>query len=644
MPTSKASRVLPEGEGTRSRVGDADSDVDASTVFKMAKNKLLLRQQIADRRNPIERVGTLSFPTSSTRPSKWARIHNDNSPEKINRLRDELFQGAWKLDHPTVLISVHGSVNDEDLCDVADELKRGLIDAVATTGAWVTTSGIRAGVSRLVGSALATVAHKEVPCVGFCGWHSVVGHDALNELENGMTFRYTYDHDQNNARIARQATDHDDENSMLLEVHHTHFVFMDEALSVSGNVRAGAADVRSAMEEALCPDHVKKPDTTGLAEEDLDDDEDHIAVPKVVLVAGGGFGALRAVHTAVILHDRPVVVLCDVPGASSWIHAACAGASVLPALDGVVVKFINAIEVAGSVANDIVVSGPKRQTAAARIQAAARRFIIAPLRRRMLADIAAAYRKADAEGDRALHFFSLVANGSRHSASDVLYYGAGELHTCIVNALLRDCASTCENQMDAVQLAVSWGHAHLVRTELEEFRKASFGKDGLMRALERALSTADAATLKVLLDFNATPEKVRLDELVRPGSAALRLDVYDKLKASESHRNAEQEAEAAAPAAAAPLSRHEDDRQSMGLTLASEAVASISDGVNTVASALSRRSQSMVLSTGVIPIADRIRLKDKGMDKERRGSVKKWLQEIHDERDGFDISPESVVG
>lgn len=113
---------MPEGEGTRSRVGDADSDVDASTVFKMAKNKLLLRQQIADRRNPIERVGTLSFPTSSTRPSKWARIHNDNSPEKINRLRDELFQGAWKLDHPTVLISVHGSVNDEDLCDVADEL------------------------------------------------------------------------------------------------------------------------------------------------------------------------------------------------------------------------------------------------------------------------------------------------------------------------------------------------------------------------------------------------------------------------------------------------------------------------------------------------------------------------------------------
>ena len=38
------------------------------------------------------------------------------------------------------------------------------------------------------------------------------------------------------------------------------------------------------------------------------------------------------------------------------------------------------------------------------------------------------------------------------------------------------------------------------------------------------------------------------------------------------------------------------------------------------------------------------KLKQTGVDKKRRDKVKKWLQEIEDEGDSFDVDPDSTIG
>uniref|UniRef100_A0A8C2WDF4 TRPM SLOG domain-containing protein n=1 Tax=Cyclopterus lumpus TaxID=8103 RepID=A0A8C2WDF4_CYCLU len=61
----------------------------------------------------------------------------------------------WQLELPTLLISVHGGLQNFDLQPKLKQVfGKGLIKAAVTTGAWIFTGGVNTGVIRHVGDAL----------------------------------------------------------------------------------------------------------------------------------------------------------------------------------------------------------------------------------------------------------------------------------------------------------------------------------------------------------------------------------------------------------------------------------------------------------------------------------------------------------
>ena len=400
----------------------------------------------------IQKVGALRFPHSPRfKATKWACV---KETADVARLRDELLLSqAFGMPEPNVLISVHGSANDDPtLFSVAAEIKRGVHDAVQTTGAWVTTSGISTGVSALVGQAL-----RDIPsavCLGFPPWRTVVGRRKLGAMPDGRVYKYTH--------VDREVGDGTGSLS-LLEMHHTHFLLVadeqDEAAQRT-TVISHAALLRGELEEAMCPDNL--------------DDEDNIAVPMIVLIAGGGPTALRAAHDAVCKLDRPVVIVAEVDGASSWIYRTCFGreakvarvlsesvatrkpntfatvselartASYLPeSPDGLMAAPgaapPNRLASTSSLVRGATYIAPtQQQTAAATYIQKVARSCIGRLAVKMLSDIR---DKFDADPS-VVQCFSLADSVS--------------LRDVILRALLNDCEATGESALDAIQLAVSW--------------------------------------------------------------------------------------------------------------------------------------------------------------------------------------------
>ncbi|CAL9697510.1 unnamed protein product [Knipowitschia caucasica] len=80
----------------------------------------------------------------------------------------------WQLELPTLLISVHGGLQNFDLPPKLKQVfGKGLIKAAVTTGAWIFTGGVNTGVIRHVGDALKDHSSKsrgKVCAIGIAPW------------------------------------------------------------------------------------------------------------------------------------------------------------------------------------------------------------------------------------------------------------------------------------------------------------------------------------------------------------------------------------------------------------------------------------------------------------------------------------------
>ncbi|XP_029283251.1 transient receptor potential cation channel subfamily M member 1-like [Cottoperca gobio] len=80
----------------------------------------------------------------------------------------------WQLELPTLLISVHGGLQNFDLPPKLKQVfGKGLIKAAVTTGAWIFTGGVSTGVIRHVGDALKDHSSKsrgKVCAIGIAPW------------------------------------------------------------------------------------------------------------------------------------------------------------------------------------------------------------------------------------------------------------------------------------------------------------------------------------------------------------------------------------------------------------------------------------------------------------------------------------------
>lgn len=81
---------------------------------------------------------------SITAPSalQYIRVSYDSKPDNLLHLMVK----DWQLELPTLLISVHGGLQNFDLPPKLKQVfGRGLIKAAVTTGAWIFTGGVSTG-------------------------------------------------------------------------------------------------------------------------------------------------------------------------------------------------------------------------------------------------------------------------------------------------------------------------------------------------------------------------------------------------------------------------------------------------------------------------------------------------------------------
>ncbi|KAG8042210.1 hypothetical protein G9C98_000201 [Cotesia typhae] len=96
--------------------------------------------------------GTIEF-QGGPHPTKaqYVRLSHDTRPEPIV----QLLCREWNLGLPRLLITVHGGRSNFELQpSLKKVLRKGLLKAAKTTGAWIFTGGTNTGVTRQVGDAL----------------------------------------------------------------------------------------------------------------------------------------------------------------------------------------------------------------------------------------------------------------------------------------------------------------------------------------------------------------------------------------------------------------------------------------------------------------------------------------------------------
>ena len=140
----------------------------------------------------------------------------------------DLLETVWKLEPPSVLLSVTGSAQDMALdSKLVQRVTSGLSSAARSTNAWVFTGGMDAGVMAMTGKALRGLGQRahdvgsvQTPCIGIAPWRKVTHREKLYsppEPGNGPA------HDMEVFYVKRKTNSRA---SAALDALHTHFLLV----------------------------------------------------------------------------------------------------------------------------------------------------------------------------------------------------------------------------------------------------------------------------------------------------------------------------------------------------------------------------------------------------------------------------------
>ncbi|XP_076249025.1 transient receptor potential cation channel, subfamily M [Calliopsis andreniformis] len=232
---------------------------------------------------PTDAYGTIEF-QGGPHPTKaqYVRLAHDTRPEPIV----QLLCREWNLGLPKLLITVHGGRSNFELQPTLKKvLRKGLLKAAKTTGAWIFTGGTNTGVTRQVGDALLLERSQRqgrVVSIGIAPWGIL---DKSHELV-GRGGEVTYD--CLSSPWSRYA---------VLNNRHAYFLLVDNG---TGG-RYGAEIVLRRRLEKYISNLKLQPYM-------------HCSIPIVALVIEGGTNTIRSV-LEYVTDDPPVpVVVCDGSG------------------------------------------------------------------------------------------------------------------------------------------------------------------------------------------------------------------------------------------------------------------------------------------------------------------------------------------
>ncbi|XP_053688721.1 transient receptor potential cation channel trpm isoform X2 [Sabethes cyaneus] len=243
----------------------------------------LWQPQKHTRPQPTDAYGTIEF-QGGAHPTKaqYVRLSYDTRPE----LLVQLFTREWNLELPKLLITVQGGkANFELQPKLKKVLRKGLLKAAKTTGAWIFTGGTNTGVTKQVGDALLLEGQQRsgrVVSIGIAPWgivernHELLGHNRDVPCHSISSPR---------SKLA------------VLNNRHAYFLLVDNG----SQARYGAELILRRKLEKFISNQKLQPFT-------------HSSTPVVCLVIEGGTNTIRAVLEYVTDNPPVPVVVCDGSG------------------------------------------------------------------------------------------------------------------------------------------------------------------------------------------------------------------------------------------------------------------------------------------------------------------------------------------
>uniref|UniRef100_A0A0P4WG93 TRPM SLOG domain-containing protein n=1 Tax=Scylla olivacea TaxID=85551 RepID=A0A0P4WG93_SCYOL len=241
---------------------------------------------------PTDAYGILEF-QGGAHPTKahYIRLAHDTRPD--NTL--QLLTREWGLDLPKLLITVQGGKANFDLQPKLKKvIRKGLLKAAKTTGAWVFTAGTNTGVTRHVGEALVTesslrVRSGHLVSVGIAPW-------GIIERRQDLVGR--------NKDVPYHPINSPKSKFVALNKHHTFFLLVD-----NGTVGKYGPELilRRKLENYISKQRIE---TRG-----------GLATPVVCVVIEGGPQTIRQVLEYVTDSPPVPVIVCDGTGRAADILA-----------------------------------------------------------------------------------------------------------------------------------------------------------------------------------------------------------------------------------------------------------------------------------------------------------------------------------
>ncbi|XP_037674925.1 LOW QUALITY PROTEIN: transient receptor potential cation channel subfamily M member 4 [Choloepus didactylus] len=143
---------------------------------------------------PTDAFGDVDFLGASRRASNFLRLSDRTDPGAAY----SLVTRTWRFRAPNLVVSVLGGSADPTLqAWVQDLLRRGLVRAAQSTGAWIVTGGLHTGIGRHVGVAvrdhqMASTGGTKVVAMGVAPWGVVRNREALTNPKGSFPARYPW--------------------------------------------------------------------------------------------------------------------------------------------------------------------------------------------------------------------------------------------------------------------------------------------------------------------------------------------------------------------------------------------------------------------------------------------------------------------
>ncbi|XP_064643438.1 transient receptor potential cation channel subfamily M member-like 2 isoform X2 [Lineus longissimus] len=227
--------------------------------------------------------GEIEFMGFGQKIGKYVRVSQDTSTDTMLKLLID----KWGLEKPNLVISVTGGAKAFQMTPRLKEVfKRGLMKAAKSTGAWIITGGMHAGVMKYVGQAvkefeLSQTSKAKVTAIAIATWGCVQNRELLIDKHGKWPAEYRM-----------EPYDNKKEPGSALDNNHSHFILVDNGTQHQFGVEI---NFRGQLEGAIS----KMKTNTG---------HDAISIPIVCVVLEGGPGTLETVKSAVE-NGTPAVIV-----------------------------------------------------------------------------------------------------------------------------------------------------------------------------------------------------------------------------------------------------------------------------------------------------------------------------------------------